>query len=372
MKSLVIGLSSLLAIVVLILGFIGFHFVNSSPGTNSEQVVFDVEPGKPFTKIAQELYEKRLINNSKLFRVYAQLLGQTDKIKIGEYGLRENMTPSEVLEVLVSGKSILRKFTVSEGLNLFEIADLYEKQGFGSRDKFLELALNEELAKKLTGEEVKTLEGFLFPETYELTKFTRTEELISLMIKNFKDNFSKVNLQGLGEGWNPLKVLTLASIIEKETGSPEERPQISAVFHNRLKKGMMLQTDPTIIYGLAIEKRQTIYNITREDIHRPTPYNTYTIRGLPPGPISNPGLASLQAAVTPADVQSLYFVSKNDGTHVFTENYADHEAAVRKFQMDRSAREGKSWRDLNKKEESATSSSGAEAAAKTESDAVHK
>lgn len=351
MKSVVVGLASLGAIVILVLGFVTLHFINTAPGTSDEIVIFEVEPGKPFTRIAQELAEKNLINNAKLFRVYAQARGLTDKIKIGEYGLRANMNPGEVMDVLVSGKSILRKFVVSEGLNIFEIADAYEKQGFGKHDQLLELALNPEIAKKLTGEEVQSLEGFLFPETYELTKFTQTQELIELMVKNFKDNFAKVDFSGLGESWNLLKILTLASIVEKETGASEERPQISAVFHNRLKKGMMLQTDPTIIYGIAIEKKQTIYNITREDIHRPTPYNTYTIKGLPPGPISNPGLAAMQAAAQPAATNSLFFVSKNDGTHVFSENYADHEAAVRKFQLDKSAREGKSWRDLNKNTE---------------------
>jgi UPF0755 protein len=351
MKSVWIGLFSILTICALVVGFVGAHFLMSSPSESNETIVFEVQPGQSFTAVAQNLNSQRLINSTRFFRIYAQVLGVTGDIKVGEYALKQSMKPGEVMDILKSGQSIRRKFVVTEGLNIFEIAELYEKQGFGSREAFVGLVTDPVLAQKLTGEIVPSLEGFLFPETYELTKYTKTEEIIALMVQNFKNNFAKVDIASLGESWTPLKVITLASIIEKETGAPEERPQISAVFHNRLKKGMMLQTDPTIIYGMAVEKKETIYNITREDIRRPTPYNTYTIKGLPPGPISNPGLASLQAAVSPANVSSLFFVSRNDGTHVFSDTYAEHEAAVVKFQKDPAARAGKSWRDLNSKSE---------------------
>ena len=150
-------------------------------------------------------------------------------------------------------------------------------------------------------------------------------------------------------GWSPRQILTLASIVEKETGAPEERPLVASVFHNRLRKGMLLQTDPTIIYGKAKETGKIVLNITRADLTRYTPYNTYVIKGLPPGPIANPGKAALQAVVHPAQSDYLYFVSKNDGTHQFSTDLAAHNAAVRKFQLDPKAREGKSWRDLKSK-----------------------
>lgn len=351
MKAITVGLGSLILIGALVLGFIGFHFINSSPGSSEDEIVFEVQPGQPFNTIAQSLVEKRVVNNARLFRVYAQFKGALDKIKVGEYGLRSNMRPGEVLEILMSGKSRLRKFVVTEGLNIFEVAEAYEKQGFGSGEQFLKKVMDPVFAQKLTGEKVDSLEGFLFPETYELTKFTTMDEVIGLMVQNFKSNFEKISpdfKKISSEGWTLLKVLTLASIVEKETGAPDERPQISGVFHNRIKKGMMLQTDPTIIYGLAVEKKQTIYNISKSDILRPTPYNTYVIKGLPPGPIANPGLAALRAAVVPSQHNYLYFVSKNDGTHVFSETYEKHEAAVAQFQLNKAAREGKSWRDLNK------------------------
>ncbi|HEY1078907.1 MAG TPA: endolytic transglycosylase MltG, partial [Bdellovibrio sp.] len=189
-----------------------------------------------------------------------------------------------------------------------------------------------------------------FPETYMLTKFTDTKTLISNMVKRFLYVYNEVAPEAQVLGWPRHKVVTLASIIEKETGAPEERPLISSVFHNRMQKNMRLQTDPTVIYGKAEQTGKIEINITRADLTTPTRYNTYTITGLPPGPIANPGKEALLAAVKPAASEFLFFVSQNDGTHVFSVDYKGHESAVKRFQLDRKAREGKSWRDLNKRE----------------------
>jgi UPF0755 protein len=166
------------------------------------------------------------------------------------------------------------------------------------------------------------------------------------MVKRFLFVFGEVLPQSHVQGWTRHQIVTLASIIEKETGAPEERPLISSVFHNRLLKKMRLQTDPTVIYGKAEKSGKIEINITRADLLTPSRYNTYVIPALPPGPIANPGKEALLAAVNPAASGYLFFVSQNDGTHVFSEDYSAHNRAVQKFQLDRKAREGKSWRDL--------------------------
>jgi len=349
MKSFAVGLFSLLMIIVLIGGFVGYHFVNSRPSDNPEEVVFEVTQGKSFSRVANELQALQLVNNGTLFTWFARLQGAAGKMKVGEYALRKDMKPSEILSIIVSGKSIGRPFTIVEGLNIFEIAELYENQGFGKREDFLIWAADPAFVKQLLGEERTSLEGYLYPETYFLTKFTTTKELLQAMVGNFNQAYKDVETKSEIKGWTRHQVVTLASIIEKETGAPEERPRISSVFHNRMLKGMMLQTDPTIIYGLAEIAQKTVYSITRADILRPTRYNTYVIKGLPPGPIGNPGKAALEAAVRPEKTEYLFFVSQNDGTHIFSTDYEAHSRAVKKFQVDRKAREGKSWRDLQKK-----------------------
>lgn len=350
MKSFLVGAFSLLMIIVLVGGFVGYHFTNTPPSNNPEEVIFEVTQGKSFSRVANELASFKLVNNAYLFVWYARLTGSTGKMKVGEYALRRNMKPSEVLSVIISGKSIGRPFTISEGLNIFEIADLYQDRGFGNREDFLKLATDPEFVKLLLGEEHTSLEGYLFPETYQLTKFTTTKELLQAMVANFHSAYKEVESKSQLKGFTKHQIVTLASIIEKETGAPDERPKISSVFHNRLLKGMLLQTDPTIIYGLAEQAQKTVYNITKADILKPTRYNTYVIKGLPPGPIANPGKAALEAAVKPEKSEYLFFVSQNDGTHVFTSDYNSHSQAVKKFQVDRKAREGKSWRDLQKKQ----------------------
>lgn len=350
MKKFLISLFSIFMIAILVGGFVGFHFVNSKPSDNPEQIVFEVAHGKSFTRVARELEAIRLIQNANLFTWYARFRGEAHKMKVGEYALRRNMSPAEVLSVITSGKSIARPFTISEGLNMYEISELYESQGFGKKEDFLKLCLDKAFIKMVLGEERDSLEGYLFPETYQLTKFTTPKELVQAMVFRFQEVYKDVEAKISVNGMTKHQIVTLASIVEKETGAPEERPRISSVFHNRLAKGMRLQTDPTIIYGLADLEKKTVYKITKADITRPTRYNTYVIKGLPPGPIANPGREALLAAVQPEKTDYLYFVSQNDGTHIFSQDYDAHNKAVRRYQQDPNARKGKSWRDLNKKQ----------------------
>jgi conserved hypothetical protein, YceG family len=353
MKKTLIIFSTAVVILLAAIGasvsYLAFSFINSSPSNVANEVVYEVRPGVPFNTIARELELQGLVKNGTFLSWYARATGERSKIKVGEYLLTTAMNPKEVLQVITSGKSIARSFTVSEGLSTYEIAALYEAQKFGTAEEFMKWVRDPELIRSLLGEEQKSLEGYLFPETYMLTKFTDTKTLISNMVRRFLIVYNEVAPTSAVGPWPRNKVVTLASIIEKETGAPEERPIISSVFHNRLAKNMRLQTDPTVIYGKAESLGKIVINITRADLTTPTPYNTYVIYGLPPGPIANPGREALAAAVQPATTDYLFFVSKNDGTHTFSGDYSAHNAAVKKFQLDAKARQGKSWRDLNKK-----------------------
>lgn len=354
MKKTILILGLAVVTLALALGggvaYLAYDFMNSRPGAIAQDVVYEVAPGKGFNSIAQELESKGLVRNALFFSLMARFKGERSKLKVGEYLLRTNMLPQEVLTVITSGKSIARSFTVSEGLSIYEIAELYEKQGFGSASDFLNLVRDSKFIQSLLGRNEESLEGYLFPETYMLTKYTDTKTLVSNMVKRFQIVYNEVMSQGMLQGWTQHQIVTLASIIEKETGAPEERPLISSVFHNRLQKKMRLQTDPTVIYGKAELSGKIEINITRNDLLTPTRYNTYVINGLPPGPIANPGREALLAAVRPEVSDYLFFVSQNDGTHVFSADYKGHQKAVQKFQVDRKAREGKSWRDLKKKD----------------------
>lgn len=339
--------------------FVYQGFVKNPASSEEKVVIYEVTPGRSFVDIASDLQSHGVIRNSKFFNIFARITGGRSKIKAGEYEFKTTMLPATVLSVLTSGKSVFRKFTVAEGLSIFEIAELYEKQGFGTASSFLQTVsdpkLIQDLLKSPAGsgvidEPIETLEGYLFPETYQITKYTSTKELVTNMVQTFLKQYEELNKLAGQLGWSRHKVVTFASLIEKETGASFERSKISAVFHNRLKKGMRLQTDPTIIYGKAKETGKIEINITRDDLTRPTPYNTYTIFGMPPGPIANPGTESLKAVFAPEKSNVLYFVSRNDGTQVFSETLEAHSNAVKKFQLDAKARANKSWRDLKRGE----------------------
>lgn len=325
------------------------NFAYSPASSLTDEVIYEVKPGQTLTGVSKELEKLGLIRNASLFLVLAKIKGEANRMKVGEYLFLRNMTPMDVLSTLTSGRSVGRKFTVSEGLNIFEIADLYEKQGFGSRKEFWKWVNDPEFVTELLGERQLTLEGYLYPETYQITKYTDTKSVIRAMVARFLDVYRR-EVEPLLEGsqFNRHQMVTLASIIEKETGAPEERELISSVFHNRLKIKMPLQTDPTVLYGKAKRLGKYEINITSADLRLPTEYNTYVIKALPPGPVANPGRAAMLAALQPAKSDYLFFVSQNDGTHIFSKKYSDHSKAVQKFQMNTKAREGRSWRELGK------------------------
>lgn len=343
----------LLGIVVagMVIVSLGILFLISPASSSSEEIVFEVRPAESLKSVARRLESEGLISNARYLEIYARLTNRAGKIRTGEYAIRKNSRPRHVLSVISSGQSVHYSITISEGLNRFEIAEIVSRQGIASSKEFLELSSNPGFIRELLGRDAESLEGYLFPDTYHVTKYTGAKELIKIMVGRFQESFGKIkNLSGWSSyDLDDHQVITLASIVEKETGAPEERPVIASVFHNRLRKKMRLQTDPTIIYGIWNEKGSWNGAISRADLKFPSRYNTYLHSGLPPGPIANPGFEALKAVGLPAVSDYLFFVSRNDGTHVFSKDYQQHKKAVERFQLDRRAREGKSWRDLQKR-----------------------
>ncbi len=349
-------LAGILALGVGYLGFEAFRFMSAGPGRADEQIVFEVPQGRSFHQIANQLQEKGVILSSFKMRLVARITGLDGKVKRGEYRLNRAMTPQEVLSVLISGKSIQYPVTFPEGSNIFEMAAILEQKGLFKAEDFLKACRSKDVIRELLGIEVSSLEGYLYPETYKITKYTTLNELLVTMVGNFKQVYSLLENQHPDrmQMFARHEMVTLASMVEKETGAPEERPTIASVFYNRIHKSMKLQSDPTIIYGIWADTGKYKKNISRDDIDRPNRYNTYTVPKLPFGPIANPGREALEAVMKPAKTDWLFFVSRNDGTHIFTRTYEEHLKAVKSFQLDPAAREGKSWRDLKKRAASGT------------------
>ncbi|MES2854622.1 MAG: endolytic transglycosylase MltG [Bdellovibrionota bacterium] len=340
------------ALVSLAVAFSAHTYLNAPASSSEEVVKFEVAPGETLKSVTKRLEQSGLIRSARLVELYARFIERKADIRVGEYAIRKSATPIEILAIVNSGKSIEYAITIQEGFNIFEIADVVERRGVTTRKEFLDLVRDPVLTKQLTGEDLPSLEGYLFPETYNITKFTNSVALVKMMVSRFNENYARA-MAGVTTKMTRHEVVTLASIIEKETGAPEERPLISSVFHNRMRIGMRLQTDPTVIYGVWESTGVWNKNISRKDLLAPTRYNTYTNYGLPYGPIANAGLEALRATVRPAQSEFLFFVSRNDGTHVFSKDLKGHVNAVNEFQLNRKARQGKSWRDLQKRNEAA-------------------
>lgn len=337
------------AVVAGALGYTAYSFLNKPVSDSTETVVFEVRPGESFKTISARLEEEGLVSDARFLQLYGRFINIGSKVRVGEYAVPKNSKPHEVVSIITSGKSIEYPVSVPEGYNIFEISDIVQKKGITSREEFLALVKDKALIRELLNEDLPSLEGYLFPETYNITKFTGARGLVKMMVSRFKENYAKVAaLQG-GSQMSRKNLVTLASIIEKETGAPEERPLISSVFHNRMRINMKLQTDPTVIYGIWEQSGVWDRNISKQDLLTPNRYNTYSFTGLPYGAIANPGFEAMKAALFPATSEFLFFVSKNDGTHVFSKDLASHVKGVRDYQLNSKAREGKSWRDLQKR-----------------------
>ena len=334
-----------LSIIVLSLIFVGIctsgvlymhlmAWADRPVGTAVLEKLFTVPPGQGLKQTADALRQDGLVSDALRFTILARLDKKDKLLKAGEYFFSTALTPREILGQMVEGRVHLYRLTIPEGYNLVQIAAAVSAAGLESENNFLDAARNPETAQSLNIE-ADTLEGYLFPDTYYFPRGLDSATIIATMVKQFRAAFKPAwEQQTTAMGMTVHEVVTLASIIEKETGTPEERPLISSVFHNRLKKGMRLETDPTVIYGIP----DFDGNIKRHHLETHTPYNTYKIKGLPPGPIASPGALAIEAALFPAQSDYLYFVSKKDGTHQFSTTMKAHNAAVKKYQLRKSKR----------------------------------
>ena len=328
-KKIVLGTAASVMAVIIILSLYAYYYIHSNAGSAAVPVTIEVRPGASFHLVTGKLKNKEVIDSRGKFYLYAGLKGALHSIKAGEYLFEPGITPREILKKLLKGSVISYRMTIPEGYNVYQIADLLDKKGLVGRDEFIGKVFNKELMKKL-GVEGVSLEGYLYPETYFFVKGMTSEKIISAMVGRFKEMLPHdIEKRALELGFTLKEIVNLASIIEKETADPHERSLISAVFHNRLKKRMRLQTDPTVIYGM-IDRFDG--NLRKKDLKKKTPYNTYRINGLPLGPIANPGIEAIKAALYPSDVEYLYFVSMNNGSHVFSHTLREHNRNVWKYQ----------------------------------------
>jgi UPF0755 protein len=326
----------LFAVILLILLWVSWfsYEISSSPKRPSEAVTFEVKMGETVKDIAQNLEDQDLIRADWVFVLGYRLFFSGQSLKAGEYTIQLPISAKNILFILTEGKVKLYPVTIPEGLTRRETAQHLESSLYIDSSEFLKVSSDIGLIADLFPEG-NNLEGFLFPETYSFPKGTDAETVAAAMIDQFRKVFDATWTKRASEiGMTIGEVVVLASLIEKETSHPEERSLISGVFHNRLRIGMKLDCDPTIIYVLKEEGRFKD-RLRTNDLKLDTPYNTYLYGGLPPGPIANPGKGSLEAALYPEEVDFLYFVSKNDGSHHFSRSFREHQNAVNKYQRSR-------------------------------------
>jgi len=300
-------------------------------GFTTEQFV-DIPQGAGSRAIGQRLVGGGVVRDALTFRVALWMSDDGRKLKAGEYRFDHPMTPLDVLGKIARGEVYTIAVTFPEGLTIPEMAKIFEAHGFGPRAAFVAAAADRSLVADVDPA-AKDLEGYLFPDTYLLPRKTDASRLVKMMVERFRKALTPEIADGArARGMSVRQLVTLASIVEKETGKADERPIVAAVYANRLRIGMPLQCDPTVIYALT---RAGTYdgNIRREDLAVDSPYNTYRVAGLPPGPIASPGKPSLAAAAHPADADYLYFVSRNDGSHEFSRTLEEHNRNVQKYQV---------------------------------------
>lgn len=309
----------------------------AGPGPAGRDEVRVVIPqGQGFEGVYNALVEGGVLEKDRRFGLLASWRGVSKKLRAGEYVFRRPVTPSAVLESLITGTTLLHPLTLQEGLTISQVAKELSQRGWGSQEELWALYHDQEFIASL-GVDAPTLEGYLFPDTYYLSRDQNSRDVLAMMVARFFEvaksleplGLPAVDHEGNGEGVMSLhEVVILASIIEKETGVAFERPQIARVFLNRLAGKMRLQADPTVIYGI----KDFNGDLTRQDLRTPSAYNTYVISGLPAGPIANPGRDALRAVLQPADGDWLYFVARGDGTHSFSKDLKEHNRAVSRFQ----------------------------------------
>jgi len=333
-------LAILLVVVLPLLTLAGWfanYVTTSGPQSSNETVIVTIPRGTSVRGISDILAREGVIYGDIRFLILAKISGYSSRLQAGEFRLRTGVKPGEVLKELAFARPVEHPITIPEGLRAAEIAEIFGELGWCDPKKFVRLVSDKSFLEKLGFGQFDSLEGYLFPDTYLFTRDIKgAENIIPIMVRRFADVWNEITAP-LAEQPDREKTVILASIVEKETGAREERPLIAGVFSNRLKLGMRLQSDPTVVYG----SKNFAEAITRKDLQTATPYNTYIITGLPAGPICNPGKFALEAVLHPALTPNLYFVSKNDGTHHFSKTLREHNRAVEKYQRKNSSFKGK-------------------------------
>jgi len=296
-----------------------------------DEVFVEFPPGTSVAAIADRLVAAGVIPDRWTFRIGARLTGADRRLQAGEYRFAGATSPNDVITRLAAGDVYKHPVTFPEGLTIAEMGEIFAHSGLGTAKDFVRAASDTSLIAAYDAD-ARSLEGYLFPATYSLPRRAGADAAVRAMVTGFDHAFdSELRAATSAEGLTARQMLTLASIIEKETARADERPLVAAVLHNRLRMGMPLQCDPTVIYAL-MRAGHWDGNLRKVDLEMNSPYNTYRVKGLPPGPIASPGRASMDAAVHPADVPYLYFVSRNDGTHVFAATLAEHNRNVQLYQ----------------------------------------
>ncbi len=289
----------------------------------------EVRRGLRTATILQQLQKEGVLRDEWVPLVYMKALRGRDSLKAGVYEFDKPLSPVDVIDKLVRGDVVLANITVREGLDRFAIGKLFEAAGFGTVEEWKTITGEPDLVRDISPD-ADSLEGYLFPDTYKFDPGTPVKTIVETMVANFRKNWGE-EMAFITTGLSPHQTVTLASIVETEARLPEERPIVASVYANRVRRRMLLGADPTVIYAMKLAGTWD-GNIRRSDLQMESPYNTYRTPGLPPGPIANPGLASLRAAAAPATTPYLYFVSRNDGSHVFSTNLDEHNRNVEKYQ----------------------------------------
>ena len=310
------------------------EFARTPSGAAGTQDVL-IPPGSGPRRVAEILKQAGVVSDAEMSYAWLRRERLGPKLRAGEYEFTPPISPEQAIQKIIAGQQKTYHVTIPEGLRLDEILPLLAASPLKLRlDRLQELAADPSFVKKL-GIPATGLEGFLFPDTYSFTHgYTEESVLAKMASRTLEEVQAAMANRDPAVKLDPLQFVTLASIVEKETGAPDERPRIACLFLNRLRLGMPLQTDPTVLYAMMMIRGKFVKNITRQDLVTPHPYNTYTVHGLPPGPIASPGTAALQAVAHPSQCNDLYFVSRNDGTHVFCPTLQCHNAAVKKWQVD--------------------------------------
>ena len=328
----------LVVVVAIVAGAGGWYIyrqvVQPYRGYDQPEVFVDIPSGSGPARIGEQLAQAGVVRDPAIFRVALLISGRARALKAGEYRFTQPMHALDVIDKIARGDVYKRLLTFREGLTIDEMAQVFEEKGFGKAEDFRKAAMDPKLVADLDPS-APDLEGYLFPETYSLPRDTPAAAIVEQMVAGFKNAFTPEMRNAVAaSGLSVRQLVTLASLVEKETGAGDERPLVAAVYRNRLRIGMPMQADPTVIFALQKAGKYN-GNLTREHLRElDSPYNTYRYAGLPPGPIAAPGKASLQAAVKPADADYLYFVSKNDGTHVFASTLDEHNRNVFTWQVE--------------------------------------